>query len=86
MMDEQLPQHQNRDVIIDNLDEASKYFMNFITGFGKFVDWYINSEEVVEVFARRVVKNALEIEVPDLSKKELIKLQEERLNELSKQK
>ena len=48
MIDEQPSQTQEK--IIDNPDEASKFFVKLITNSGKVVDRYIKSEDVVEVF------------------------------------
>lgn len=48
MIDEQPSQTQEK--IIDNPDEASKFFVKLITNSGKVVNRYIKSEDVVEVF------------------------------------
>lgn len=69
--------------IIDNPDEALKFFVKLISKKGVIVEKYIHSEDVAKVFDKRAFKSALELEAPDLIEEELVKLQKERLEELS---
>lgn len=75
---------QSGEKIIDNPDEASKFFVKLISKKGEVVEKYIHSEDVAEVFDKKVFKTSLEFEAPDLAQEELVRLQKERLEELSK--
>ena len=57
--------------------------MKFKTKSGKIAKRYINSKEATQVFDERAIKTALETKALELSRDEMIKLQEERLRELS---
>ncbi|KAL1811223.1 hypothetical protein ACET3Z_021288 [Daucus carota] len=70
------------DKIIDNPEEAAKYFQKFKTNDGEEVFMYANSEKALNINEQRATIIAKAEDNPELSEEEYRRLQQERYNEL----